>query len=496
MTQSTLSSFSSHYGKSVIGFTVLAIGDVFAVHTNGGNYAAVLVTGIANTSITIQYTTFGLNPGPVITVVENNYGDIPAGFPNSGIAQGALFFVVGAGLATPGTVAVLQNAVGNILPTTINGASITVTVGSTTVTPAMYYAQPTAVAGVLPSNTPLGAGTVTVTYNNQTSSAWNITVVASAMGFLAYNEGGTGAGVAVNVSNGTPFYNYTNLIPPGTTVILYGSGLGADPKPARDTTYVAVTSAVADSINALTHIYVGGVDGGPPGYQGASGYPGLNQINFTIPANAPTGCSISLVGVNALGVPTNIVSLPVGTGTCSDPFFGTNGTQLQTPSGQTTVTSGALDISQTTASEVGGKGPTTLAEAVGDFAKLSGPFLRHFRRTFDRRLRRDADRHYSGRFWHFHRTGCRHNHTHQPVRQRSQWLPLNSLGRATILAELTSGYIPPRVEPFTFQGMGGANVGPFTATVTFPNSVLTWTNQSAAATRDPLLGPAHYLDRR
>ena len=56
LTQSTLSSFSSHYGKSVIGFTVLAIGDVFAVHTNGGNYAAVLVTGIANRSITISST--------------------------------------------------------------------------------------------------------------------------------------------------------------------------------------------------------------------------------------------------------------------------------------------------------------------------------------------------------------------------------------------------------------------------------------------------------
>ena len=283
-----------------------------------------------------------------------------------------------------------------------------------------------------------------------------------------------------NVSNGS-LYNYTNSIPPGTTVILYGSGLGADPKPARDTTYVAVTSAVADSINALTHIYVGGVDGGPPGYQGASGYPGLNQINFTIPANAPTGCSISLVGVNALGVPTNIVSLPVGTGTCSDPFFGTNGTQLQTPSGQTTVTSGALDISQTTASEVGGKGPTTFAEAVGDFQSSPVPSYgtSGVLSIGDCGVTQIAIT-----------AGSSGTSTGLDAGTITLTNPSGSVvnvttelfGTGNYSAELTSGYIPATGGTFTFQGMGGANVGPFTATVTFPNSVLTWTNQSAAAT--------------
>src|SRR5580692_4993260 len=48
LTQSTLLSFSSHYGKSDIDVNFVGIGDVFAVHTNAGNYAAVLVTSIAN----------------------------------------------------------------------------------------------------------------------------------------------------------------------------------------------------------------------------------------------------------------------------------------------------------------------------------------------------------------------------------------------------------------------------------------------------------------
>jgi hypothetical protein len=47
--------------------------------------------------------------------------------------------------------------------------------------------------------------------------------------------------------------------------------------------------------------------------------------------------------------------------------------------------------------------------------------------------------------------------------------------------QLASGYIPTTGGTFTFKGTGGAAVGAFTATVTFPNPALTWTNQSAAA---------------
>jgi uncharacterized protein (TIGR03437 family) len=460
----------------------ISTGDIFFFKTNGGNYGAALVTstnGLTST-VTLQYATYGGtgtgSGGPTITVVGNNYGNVPAGFSNSGIAQGALFFVVGTGLATPGTVAVLQNAVGTTLPTTINGANITVTVGSTTVTPAMYYAQPTAVAGVLPSNTPLGAGTVTVTYNNQTSNSYSIQVVASAMGFDAYNQGGTGLGVATNPSNGL-LYNYGNSIPPGTTVVLWGSGLGADPKPTRDTTYVAVTSVAADSINGLTHIYVGGVDGGAPGYQGASGYPGLNQINFTIPVNAPTGCNVSLVGVNALGVATNVVTLPIGNGSCSDPVFGVSGSQTQSLSGQTNVSSGVVGVYQMTSPGTGVSG-----FAIANFDNYSGSV-------------------YGDAVGLVSLGGCVINQsvTSTLITRAFTGLdagiltvtgpsgtPLTLSAQSTVVgqsfAQLPSGYIPTTGGTFTFKGTGGANVGSFTASVAFPNPVLNWTNQSAAAT--------------
>ena len=460
-----------------IAASLISTGDIFFVKTSGGNYGAALVTGTNGlvSTVTLQFTTYGSAAAPSIIEVENNYSDIPAGYSNSGIAQGSLFFVFGSGLAIPGTEAVLQNAVGNILPTTINGATITVTVGGTTVTPAMYYAQPTAVAGVLPSNTPLGAGTVTVTYNNQTSNSYNITVVANAMGFLAYDEGGTGLGVAVSASNAS-LYNYANSIPPGITVILYGSGLGADPKPTRDTTYVGVTSAAADSINSLTHIYVGGVDGGVPGYQGASGYPGLNQINFTIPANAPTGCNVSLVGVNAAGIPTNIVTLPIGTGTCSDPIFGISGAQTQNLGGQISVTSGVLGITSSPLRRAAGRALLRVLTSIASQVPFMPmpPVWSHSVAASLTKAR--PPQRSPARLPVSMPAPSRYQLSGNPV----TLTPVSSsVGQS--IAQLPSGYIPTAGGTFTFNGTGGANVSAFNASVVFPNSVLNWTNQNAAA---------------
>lgn len=483
LTQSIVSSLCAVQCNSLaITASVISTGDIFFVKTNGGNYGAVLVTstnGLVST-VTLQYATFGSggSTAPAITEVENNYGGVPAGFANSGIAQGAIFFIVGTGLATPGTTAVLQNACGANLPTTINGASVTVTVGSTTVTPSLYYAQPTAVAAVLPSNTPLGAGTVTVTYSNQVSNSYSIQVVASAMGLDAYDQTGTGLGVASNPFTGT-FYNYANAIPPGTTVVLWGSGLGADPKGptavgGRDNTCVAVTSAAADSINGLIHIYVGGVDGGAPGYQGASGYPGLNQINFTIPANAPTGCNVSLVGVNALGVSTNVVTLPIGSGACSDPTFGVSGAQTQNLSGQTNVSSGVVGVFQFTSPSTGAS-----SYALSNFDNYSGSV-------------------YGDAAGVVSLGGCVVTQSvTTPIRAFTSLdagtitvtgpsgNPVTLTSIASVVGEsftqLPAGYIPVTGGAFTFRGTGGANVGAFTASVVFPASALSWTNQSAAA---------------
>src|SRR3954471_16975362 len=61
LNQSTLSALP--YSALPIAATSLVVNDVFAVKTNGGNSAAVLVTANAGGSISLQFTTFGASGG-------------------------------------------------------------------------------------------------------------------------------------------------------------------------------------------------------------------------------------------------------------------------------------------------------------------------------------------------------------------------------------------------------------------------------------------------
>ena len=61
LNQSTLSAFGAAYSASPIPVATLVVNDVFAVKTNGGNYAAVLVTAVTSGgSISLQFVTFGI----------------------------------------------------------------------------------------------------------------------------------------------------------------------------------------------------------------------------------------------------------------------------------------------------------------------------------------------------------------------------------------------------------------------------------------------------
>jgi uncharacterized protein (TIGR03437 family) len=472
VTEATLQALP--FSSSPLSSATLVTNDVFAVKTNNSHYAAVLVTNNAGAQITLQFNTFGVNAtggAPNITKVLNNYSYTPPGFSNSGIAQGSLFVVVGSGLADPTAVAVLQNAT-NGLPTTLNGASVKVTVGSTTVTPVIYYAYAGAIALVMPSSTPTGSGTVTATYNNQASNAFNIQVTSNAMGFDSYYGTGSGLGVATNVTTGA-LYSYASSIPPGTNVTLWGSGLGADPD--RDTKLVGAAFA----INSLAHVYVGGKDATIL-YQGASGYPGLNQVNITIPNDAATGCNVSVVGVNSSGVPTNFITLPIGSGACSDPAFGSAGNALQNLAGQGTVKTGFVAIARQTAPGAGGQ-TSTFDGAVANFSSTSGSS-------------------YGAASGSVSVGGCIVSQNSSGGSSATSTgldagtvTVSNSAGASTTLqttaqlpgsyfAQLAAGFIGATGGTFTFKGGGGSSVGTFTASIDFPNPLLAWTNQASLAT--------------
>ena len=127
---------------------------------------------------------------PVIAQLQNNYSYTLPGLPNYGIAEGCIFIVKGAGLASGSTP--LQTSYP--LPTTLLGTSVSVTVNGVTTIPILYYVLPTQIAAILPSATPVGTGTITVTNNGQSSAAAPIQVVRSNFGILT--DYGTGSGFA------------------------------------------------------------------------------------------------------------------------------------------------------------------------------------------------------------------------------------------------------------------------------------------------------------
>ena len=418
--------------------------------------------------------------GPVINNVLNNYSYIPAGFPNSGIAPGSIFTIFGTGLATaPSGTLTLESSGGKGIPTTLAGATISVSVGGKTVTPGMYYAIPKQIAAVLPSNTPTGSGTITVTYNNATSNSFAIQVVAHALGFDTYYGTGSGLLDATNTSTGA-LYTYTNSASPGETIVLWGSGLGAD---TADSDTVFTSSPHA--INTPIQIYFGGILGKVL-YAGSSGYPGLNQIDVTVPENAPESCYVAVVAVTGSGsslTVSNFGSLAInnGGGECNDSIFGTSGSTINTLSGQSTVKDGFLFVGQLIEPKSATNNtPETENIATAMFTKISGTSFSSSSNsafslgscfvsevisipgTFPTIIGLDAGK--------IGLAGPAGNYT------------LTSFTKGSYGAMLPADAITSSGGAFTVTGSGGADVGSFKTTINLPNPLLEWTNQSAGAT--------------
>src|SRR6185295_9425165 len=348
--------------------STLVVGDVFAVFTNGGNTAGVRVTANSGSSITLQFITFiaAVPTGPTITAIQNNSSRVPTGYPNYGIAPSSLFVVLGTGLADPSPL-VLESTAPPGLPLTLHGASITVVVGGVTTHPALYYASPTQISAVLPATTPVGTGTLTVTYNGGVSAAASILVVPSAVGInyfsqFGVNNSNVNVGVAQDLSGG--ILTFSNSGAPGQTITLWITGLGPDPDDS-DTTYTSTPHRV----NTPLQVYFGGVLA-TTSYQGSAGYPGVNIINLTIPLTVPSGCYVPLVVVTG-NIISNVVNFPIhqGGGTCVEPTTGVNGTQIL-QSTQDTLRAGLVSLVQTNSPSGGTRTVTNSANA--SFQKYTG----------------------------------------------------------------------------------------------------------------------------
>ncbi len=281
--------------------------------------AIVLTLGLAAASASAQTIKQVSNAASEALAATTN----ASALPNSSIAQGSYFSIYGDGFGPAFSSCGANNGclwTPYPLPTSIVGTSAAVTVGGTTVAAYIEFAANfgsySQINAVLPSNTPTGTGTVTVTTNGTTTPAFPITVVSSSFGTFTLNQAGTGPGIITNV-------NYQILTPfltakPGDYVILWGTGLGpvADP-----TTEISAGPPQTDlchpASSACPTVWVAGQKASIY-YAGRSSYTAEDQVVFQIPAGVQ-GCYVQ-VAIQTGSIVSNVSSMSVDpTGpTCSD----------------------------------------------------------------------------------------------------------------------------------------------------------------------------------
>jgi trimeric autotransporter adhesin len=284
------------------------------------------------------------------------------------LAPGVVFVVFGSGMGP----ASLQQATAPNYPTNFGGTSINLTpaAGGTPIDAKIVYTSAGQVAGFLPSSVTPGTYAMRVTYNGIQSAPQNVTVVARSIGIATANSAGSGTAQATigNVNGGISLTRFTSgsvgfngytwtLTPahPGDTLVLWGTGGGADS--ANDTGGSSGDQTAAGNFqvlvngSAITPLYAGT----------SSGYPGLWQVNFTLPADVATGCFVP-VQVSGGGVLSNTVTIPIaaaGQSACSDPQLST--ADLSTLDAGGTVPIAAFDVIRETETSVNGTASQELA---------------------------------------------------------------------------------------------------------------------------------------
>ena len=421
---------------------------------------------------------------PSISGVVNAASGIVQALPNGGIAQGSIFLVLGSNLG-PATLSVDSSPFAN---TALAGTSVTVTVKGTAVKALMYYTSTTQVAALLPSNTPAGTGTISVTYNNNTSAPAPITVVQNNAGIFTTPSGGGGAAVITY-----PDYSVVSASPsspcggpntacgsanPKDVLILWLTGLG--PVSAPDNS----GPQPGNMPDIPLKLWIGGMQAAVS-YQGRSGCCiGLDQVVFTVPDGVTTGCAVPLF-VQIADEISNYSWIPVANGsrscTPTNPIFTSsvvatvsNGepvtsTQIKLrrrPTNQGIVDRADAQFQKSTV--VPGMGPFVLtlldSPSVGTCGVLSNPNLDITQGAIAFQSGIDAG------------TSLTLN---GPNGSKVMSKTVTAGQPTDYFISIGQGYYSPG--NYTVTGPGGADVGPFTAMLAIP-SLAVWTNQASLTT--------------
>src|SRR5579872_1094374 len=128
-----------------------------------------------------------INTGGVLNAASYTANAAPGG----AIAQGSIFAIFGAGLGPAAPAQVSKFPLGPQFA----GVSIAVSQGTTQIAAIPIFVAASQINAILPSNTPLGTVSLTVTYNGQTSNAEPVQVAVSAPGVFTATGTGRGWGV-------------------------------------------------------------------------------------------------------------------------------------------------------------------------------------------------------------------------------------------------------------------------------------------------------------
>ena len=250
-------------------------------------------------------------PGTVITGGPVNAASYArAGFPNAGIAQGGMFILFGNNLGP----AAIVTASSFPIQKNLGGTSVQIKMGGSVFDALMIYSVVSQVAAIVPSSVPTGDGTVTVTFNGQTTAPVPIHVVANAFGIFTRNQSGTGPAIVFNFNSQAdqPVNSLIESANPGQVLTIWGTGLSA-------VSGDEAGGPLPGDLNIPVDVFIGNKPANIM-YRGRSGCcAGIDQIVVTVPAGVQ-GCNVSLA-VRVAGVVSNFASIavaPSGKG-CSDP---------------------------------------------------------------------------------------------------------------------------------------------------------------------------------
>jgi uncharacterized protein (TIGR03437 family) len=357
-----------------------------------------------------------------------------------------------------------------------------VTINGVTVFPLMIYTSASQVAMLMPSSAPTGGGTITVTYNGQTSVPAALQVVGATFGMLTLNQGGNGPAVVTDANY--TVISLTHSASPGQTLTLWGTGLG---KISADETQAPPQG----SVGPQPRVWVGSQQASVFYWGRAGCCAGLDQINFQVPAGV-TGCYVPLA-VQTGGAVSNFGTTAVanGGGLCSDPVGpGSSGLSL-VQSGQN-VNVATLSLSRTVSPAPSGGAATATTDSG------SASFLRY---TPSQLLTSSFGQAVSAGYctvFPINGTaavidpvqplgldagdvevgGSNGTKTLTPVAGNKGYYT-STLGSSSGPPAL---YLDPSAGPHTFNILGGADVGPSSVQDVQSAPALAWTNQAAIST--------------